>query len=221
MRKCIYFFIALFSIVYAIAAAESDLVEFDYLEKTGNKSVKIVWRLEKQKDAVILSSDRSSGQTNVYKSDSSYANLQWQSKDQSQNTDFTAKREKDHILVSGLLGGEQINKKVRIDKAPWYQSLSFSLTSLAKSDNQSCLFWVLRPDDLEPVKMKARKLTVESIKAGGKSVEAQKIKVVLAGFKSMFWHGLYWYRKDDGIFMRYEGTKGPPGTPVTITTLID
>ena len=67
--------------------------------------------------------------------------------------------------------------------------------------------------------MKAQKVGIESLSAQNKKVQAQKVKVSLSGPKSMFWHSYYWFGINDGIFLRYEGVNGPPGTPQTTTTL--
>jgi len=219
MRKYICVLIISLSFILGVAAKVTTAEQFDYFEETGADRVKITWRLEKRKNSIVLTSTKSTGRVDIYTNNPSLASLQWESKNPSQNTDILAKRDKNVILISGTLEGETIAKKVKIDRSPWYQSLSFSLTSLAKSDKASNIFWVLRPNDLAAVKMKARKIKTESIKAGGRKVEAERIKVVLPGFRSMFWHGLYWFRKDDGVFIKYQGKKGPPGTPITVTTL--
>jgi len=219
MKKYIVIFIMIASFVFTAVAKKTSSKNYDYLEKTGKNSVKINLKIQEQKGSIVSTSTRSVGETDIYTSKTDLSNLQWQMTEPEDNTDFTAKREDDHIVIKGKFKGEEINRKVKIDKEPWYQSLSFSLTTLAKSDQPSHLFWVLRPDTLKPIKMKARKLNSESIKIEGKQVEVEKIKVILTGFKSMFWHGLYWYRKSDGLFVKYEGAKGPPGTPITTITL--
>ena len=220
MKRYVVIFILIVSFTFTALAKDTSSKSYNYLEKTGKVLVKINLQVQEQKSLIVSTSTRSTGKSSIYNSDHNLSNSQWQVKNSKENTDFTAKREGNHIVIKGKLNGETIDRKVKIDSDPWYQSLSLSLTTLAKSDKPSCLFWVLRPDSLKPIKMKARKLAGESLKIEGEDVEAEKIKVVLTGFKSMFWHGLYWYRKDNGLFIKYQGAKGPPGTPITTITLI-
>ncbi len=190
---------------------------YDYLERTDTLSVKTSWQLEK--DHIILTCTRA-GETHTYQCDSLGATLQWELKNSGTNTDIVARREKKSILIKGTFKSESIDKKISIDDAPWYQPMSFSLTSFIKSDKSSGEFWSLRPTDLLAFKMKAEKKEVQFIELQGKEVEVQKVKVSLTGLRSMFWHGYYWLRKADGLFMKYEGVNGPPGTPKTIIEFI-
>jgi hypothetical protein len=67
--------------------------------------------------------------------------------------------------------------------------------------------------------MKAIKGDIEKIKIRGKKIQARKVIVRSAGMLSLFWHCTYWFEEGSGIFIRYEGVHGPPGTPKTVVRL--
>jgi hypothetical protein len=67
--------------------------------------------------------------------------------------------------------------------------------------------------------MRAKKIRTEKILVQEREVETQNIRVKLTGFKAIFWHSDYWFRRSDGLFLKYRGVEGPPGTPETVMTL--
>ena len=67
-------------------------------------------------------------------------------------------------------------------------------------------------------RFKLKKKRIDTISINGKEVEAVYITVSLTGLLSIFWTGKYWYRKSDGVFLRYKGKSGP-GTGVSIMEL--
>ena len=69
--------------------------------------------------------------------------------------------------------------------------------------------------------MIANKEGEEEIKIGNKKYHTVKIKVTLKGWLSMFWHSYYWFRKNDGVFVKFEGVRGGPFTPKTTIQLIE
>jgi hypothetical protein len=83
-------------------------------------------------------------------------------------------------------------------------------------------YWIIRRDTLTPVKMKARKEERCTVTVNNMNFAARKVRVRLSGLRSLFWHGDYWFRRDDGLLLRYKGTTGPPGTPEkTVSILAD
>ena len=45
----------------------------------------------------------------------------------------------------------------------------------------------------------------------GKPIETIKIEMRLTGWRSYFWKSDYWFKADDGLFLRFEGQSGPSG----------
>jgi len=60
----------------------------------------------------------------------------------------------------------------------------------------------------------------EVIKIMGQDVPAVHIKISLSGLLSMFWTGHYWFRQQDGVFVRYRGKSGP-GKQVSVMELTE
>jgi hypothetical protein len=99
--------------------------------------------------------------------------------------------------------------------------MSFSLSKLAKSKKKTTTFWTLNPTNLAPYKMKALNYGKETIDVNGKEIKTYKIKVILTGFRSLFWHAFYWYRVDDDTLVQYKGVDGPPTSPATLINLVE
>lgn len=59
----------------------------------------------------------------------------------------------------------------------------------------------------------------EEILINGKKTTTQKIEVHAKGFYSHFWHGTYWYRKSEKLFLMYRSVHGLPGTAETVVEL--
>ena len=153
--------------------------------------------------------------------DPSIGTEQWALRDDKSDHDFVAKREGDLIRIRGTFRGKPVDKEVDIDDDVWFNKLDHGLSAFAVSDRQEISFWVLKLlSDLDPIKMTAEKEGVERIKVGGKSYEAVKVKLVLDHFiLSKLWSAQCWYRTSDGLFLRYQGANGRPGTPVTTIDL--
>ena len=120
--------------------------------------------------------------------------------------------------MTGLLKGADVKKSLKAAGAHWYQHIAYCLSRFALSDGKGVSFFVLRPDDLKVFAMDATRSDVETLKNRGEERVAQKVRVTFAGMMSKFWHGFYWYDRDRGHFLRYEGVNGPPGTPKTVIT---
>lgn len=144
----------------------------------------------------------------------------WKIDDKSAGTDLTAQRSDNSIVIKGDFKGKEITKKLKIDSRPWYQAwnLSFGRFVLSGRDRQE--FWTLRESDLKEFVMVVLREKEETIVLNGQAVAAVKVKVTLNNWMSKFWKVHYWFRKSDGVFLRYEGANGPPGTPVTVTELV-
>ena len=194
--------------------------ELSYLEATDSREVAIDWRIDQGEKITYFTCTKDNGQAYTSRYDDALAVIEWHFKDPAVKTDIVATRKKNAIFVKGTFHGEAVDTKIPIDKDPWYQTLSFSLPSLMRSGRSSTTFWALRTDTLSPHKMRATKRREETILIQGEKVETQNIRVKLTGFKAMFWHSDYWFRSPDGLFLKYKGVEGPPGTPETVMTLV-
>jgi len=51
-------------------------------------------------------------------------------------------------------------------------------------------------------------------------VLARKVTLSRQGILAAFWQANFWFRESDRIFIRYQGTHGPPGTSETVVLLL-
>lgn len=142
---------------------------------------------------------------------------EWIHRNDKENTNFVAEREDNTIRINGTLKDEKVQKTVSIDGDLWLNKIDFGLSQFAMSDRESITFWTLKLSDLEPLHFRAEKMGVETLQINNQQVQAIKLKMTLKNFLlSKLWSANLWYRASDGLFLKYEGAKGGPGTPVTV-----
>jgi hypothetical protein len=81
-------------------------------------------------------------------------------------------------------------------------------------------FWTIRTDTVEATTLQVKKAGEEEIPVNGKKIMAQRVELRAEGFFSHFWHGTYWFRKSDKLFLMYRSVHGSPGTPETVIELM-
>lgn len=194
--------------------------DFRYLETTGKYKAEISWKINPEKYWTILEASHAE-ETYTTTNDTELNAMEWHLKNKVNKTEVSAKRQKNLIAISGIFRTKPIKRSIKIDDDPWYQPMSFSLSRFAKSNKKVIYFWTLNPNDLKPYKIKALNYGKETINIDGKEIKTYKVKVILTGFKSAFWHAFYWFRQDDTALIQYKGVDGPPTTPVTIIKLIE
>ena len=133
----------------------------------------------------------------------------------SPDTDLCGRRTGNAIRLEGVVAGKHVKKQFSVDGLPWYQPLTYCLRALVTSGRRETAFWMIRLDTFRPVKLKAVKKDVQQLIIDGTHVEAQRVRVCPVGILSPFWHGDYWYRLSDGLFLKYHGRNGPPGSDTT------
>jgi hypothetical protein len=133
--------------------------------------------------------------------------------------EIRAERDTNALRVYGNDRGKVIDVSYAIDERNWFQPMSFSLTGFLFSDEKRVSFWTIRQDTLELLTIVAVKEGMETLEINGANIPAFKVEVRLEGFLSAFWHGSYWYRLENGQFLKYRAVNGPPGTPETVITL--
>lgn len=115
-------------------------------------------------------------------------------------------------------GGEA--KIASIDPLPWFASLNFGLSELARKGLMEQVFWVVNPDNGKPYKMKAHVLGEETITVNGVSISAIHVRMGVNGLPAAFFSMDFWYRKSDFTFVKSVGAEDGPGSPVTVVELI-
>lgn len=185
-----------------------------YEEKTGDTIKEYNWTMSKIQENCKITIDEPEEQHALI-TDPTGKTQSWMLK--KKNTDITAYHDGTSIQISGKHEEKNIKKSYALDNSPWFQYLSLSLRlSLQTLEQNDLTFWLIRPDTFECNKMKATFKNEQTITTyDGKETLASVIDVRLTGWKSTFWHGTYWFRKSDGLFLKYESVNGPPGSPLT------
>ena len=190
---------------------------YRYRQQTEDKIEYFDWLLEKPGDFHL--SAVSDSETHRTVLDDHLNTESWTLDNPEQQTSVKARREADRIILTGRWHEELIDKQLRIDDAPWYQAMSLSLRAFLASPQDSLEFWTLRPDKLQPLKLRVTRRGLETVRIEGQSVEAQRLEVRLTGLGSLLGHSLYWFRPSDGLFLQYQGPNGMPGLATTTITL--
>jgi len=121
-------------------------------------------------------------------------------------------REGNTIQVTGRSGDKAVDKRLTVgDGLPWFQSLYYALSRFVQGEQKQVEFWMIRPDNLSLVKLRAEKESVAIIRLNGSEERTQKVKLSATGLLKYIWHGYYWYRKEDGVLLQYKDMKALPG----------
>jgi hypothetical protein len=153
--------------------------------------------------------------------DAHLATLNWVFENPEENTKVTASREGNKIFLRGQSRRKPIEKTFKINELSWNQTFNIGLERFVLSPEKSMIFWAIGtrgPGNMKITRFKVKKKGIETITINGKQVEAVYITISLTGLLSIFWTGHYWYRKSDGVFLRYKGKSGP-GTGDSIMEL--
>jgi hypothetical protein len=150
--------------------------------------------------------------------------LAWTYGEPSKKTAINARLDEKFIFLSGTYKGEPIEKMFKTKGLPWNQLFNKGVEPFVRSGRKKYKFRAVGTRG--PGEMKITSFTVkrvkkpEVIKIMGKGVSVVHIKISLSGLLAMFWTGHYWFRRSDGVFIRYRGKNGP-GKPESIMDLIE
>ena len=142
-----------------------------------------------------------------------YGTRSWTMANTAEDTDLMAERNGDTITLHGRFKGRPLDKSIAIDDAPWYQATSLSLRGLIESDNPEQRFWTIRTGTLTAHKIRAAKAGIQKDTAATGQPALMHVRLSLTGLLTPFWASDYWFSLPDGVFYRFEGPGGPPGTP--------
>lgn len=188
-----------------------------YTQKTGNESFDFSWELT-ESDKIVVEV-RGNGEFFQNICDPFCRTIEWHYC--LEGTEIRAVRDGDVIRINGTFNNKPFIKGFKIDDNPWYQPLSYSLRCFLVSSEKEALFWMIRPDTLDVIKFKIRKLQKEHLIFNGRSTHAIKMELGLTSLLEGLWKSHYWFREEDGLFIQYRGIHGVPGTPETVIRLIE
>lgn len=123
-------------------------------------------------------------------------------------TEYVIRRDGTRLTFDGRYQGEPLHKTVDIDENPFFTNPTIGMRGFVLSGNDEGRFWMLRPDNLKVYRIKARRLEVDTLSVGGRSIEAVRVEWGLTGIKSLFYKRVYWFRKSDGLFVKAEEADG-------------
>lgn len=218
MKKFLFLYLAL---ACCLGASADTRV---YKEKTGQKTTLLHVVKETVSSGWIITATAGEGapaETQVYTLDESGATIAWTFVRPGENTDIQAVREKEKIILTGLHKGKAVRREFDAGPLPWNQAFQLGLEKFAAEGGKAMKFWAIGTSG--PVAMKIAKLTAEiksteTIRIEGRAETARHVRLSLSGLKSLLWHGDYWYREADGVFLRYIGRSGP-AAPLSIMDL--
>jgi hypothetical protein len=199
--------------------AQSSLL---YRETAGARQITNRMSEEILPDGFFMRSRLSDGDMHDVRLDKALLTLSYHVTSPARRIDYTVVRTGNVLVVDGMLGGKPISKRITIDSRPWYESFERSAQDFITAGVRVPLvFWVVHPWEANAYLLQARIEGREQVSVNSTRVDAVRVRVAPLGFLRIFWSALYWYRQDDGRFLRYEGVRGPPGTPKTIVELLD
>lgn len=210
--KTIFSFYLFFQLISPLSAQE-----YSYTEITEDKKTDLQITKKQTKEGVFLITmkDEHRDSRHYFKPEGN--TIRWQHTDARVGDDFNVVRKGDQISITGTYQGKPIDKIVEIDESIWVNKVDHALSNWVRSDKDEIEFWILKlSSDLDPLKIHAKKVGEETLKLDGKTFQTTKVKLTLCGlFLSHLWSSYYWYRKEDGLFLKFEGAMGMPGTPMT------
>lgn len=188
-----------------------------YQENTGRQVKKFQWQHASFAGQEVITVHEENG-VFVNHCDRTGRTLSWQFR-QGESTDIEAVRRGNELKITGTLEGRRIDSTHTLDDRPWYQPLSFSLRFFLAAGVPEASFWTIRSDTLDVVTMQVKRQGADEVDIAGQPVPALKVEIRRAGLFSSLWHGTFWFREADGLFVRYQGVHGPPGTSETVVQL--
>lgn len=193
----------------------------EYVETTGSSTIYLTSWESPQANGYLLHSHGSDGEVHDLFVDRELRTVWWRFRAPARKIDVRAVRRGNQIEITGRLDAKSVDRTLQIDGAPWYQSIERSLVPFALGPRgMTEEFWVVQPYSLKARKIEATNTGRHVIALDGGRTDTAVVKISLPGILSMFWSSHYWYRISDGKFVRFEGLRGPPGSPLTTVRLL-
>lgn len=207
-----------FLIFYIVVGREIQLeIIYYYKEKTGDKEIIFSLR-EEDKNSEKWIYANSDEEEHIFVLNQNLETIRWIFHNKKNNEKNIVERKENTIVVTKK-GKTSETKKLIIDSSPWYQFLEKSLSLLVTTDLTQKEFWIIRPTDFKEFKMIACKEKKEKINMIGKEFNSVKISVSLPGVVSLFWRVYYWFDRETGLYLKYEGKRGGLSVPKTFVEL--
>jgi hypothetical protein len=205
------------------AAASADCIKtglYPYRQSTGQAVDTVFRSFQRSGNEITITYDDAPLVKAKMTCDDTLAVHSWDFHDKGACLDVSAVRSGDTLVVAGKKGKKAIQRSVPLDPSPWFQALEFSLLPFLRSEAKECSFWMIRPTDMNPFKMTARKKTTEAITVDGRPEKSLQVSITPCGIGGRFWHASVWYRATDHKFLKSIFPR-LPGTAPTVFEAID
>jgi hypothetical protein len=209
-----------------LAAGALPLGTLTYRETEGGAVTTHVIRVEAAEDGlrVELSSERPAGTVRQsLRVAGDLSTRAWTFSDPSRRMELTASVQGERIVLTGSSQGKKVDKRFDATGAPWNQLFQMGLGPFVMSGRKEMTFRSIGtqgPGELKIGKMSVTRRGEEEVEINGQKVAVIHVRISLSGLLSIFWHGDYWYRKSDGLFLRYRG-KNRRGGAIAVSELAE
>jgi len=188
--------------------------KLSYTETTGKKEVRFEYLTEVVENGYIVRRMSEEQEWDI-KCARDFSTLRCDVRDIESKDTVVMTREGNFIDVDM----EGFKTRVRIGKEPWFQAFN-NLRDFIKSKKESMKFWWVVPEFMRGFRVRAykysaRKDGTETIEVMGREVEAVAVKLAFSPVQALFGGAKYWFRKSDGVLLKYSETRGLPGTART------
>jgi hypothetical protein len=182
-----------------------------YLEIVGQeKELLSNWKIETNENISIISGNTLLDY--IYIETLSGSTTLWKNKRKHEDSEITAIRKKDKIIITGTKNNEPIKKEFSIGNYPWFQTPGFLLEPFARSNKESMQFIMLRITNHNPLLMEIKKDKEEKIIINDTEYLCIKTYIYPASFLKIFWKSPMWFNKKTGKILKYDGLISGPGS---------
>ena len=135
------------------------------------------------------------------------------------NRTYSVQRNSQYLNFTNHSRGETQTKNIDISNQDWCGDFFF-LKGFVLSDTTEKDFIMTMLFNQSVIKLKAIKEKDEVLTINKEKYDTIKVRITLPDWRSMFWSSYFWLRKSDGILVKSEEHRGPPGTPLTTMELV-
>jgi len=210
-----------FAIALALVGVRAGAAEHRYRETTGNVSTE--YTSEITRDAAtgnveILSRYPATGETHRIVFGVEGGAVSWTYR----YPDGTVTRitRTGNVIECAKDGARSPAARSTVDGAPWFASVNYGLSELARAPSGDREFWIVNPENGKPYKMRAHTVGEEIVSVDGTPTNAVRIRITAWGLPAAFFSMDYWYRKSDFVFVKSVGSEDGPGSPKTTVELV-
>lgn len=209
----------IFSVVFCslliVSFSEETII---YNKTTGDKNLKTVWTLKKEKDLLKVES-QNTDKTMMMEATLPYKIKKFNMVSHKSSNRYVFTREGSKLLAEGKRKGKELKESYDIGSQNWVQEFELGLRPFLKSKKKTYKFVILNPKNFNLHQMVATKQGSDELSLDGKKFDTVKVKVTLAGFKSVFWKAQLWYDSKDHTMLLYKSNEGPH-TPTTTISFV-